>query len=103
MTLAAHQFNVVDLIVVVVVIAYAVSGFRNGAVATCLSTLMPGVLGQGYFRALAALVAEGPLTGRCNGRLNGRVGRNPECLVSGVRPIPADGACSKQFRLHTIA
>jgi hypothetical protein len=32
---------------------------RNGAVATCLSTLMPGVLGQGYFRALAALVAEG--------------------------------------------
>ncbi len=39
-----------------------VHGFdnRSGARARCLSILTPGVLGPGYFRALAALVAAGP-------------------------------------------
>jgi quercetin dioxygenase-like cupin family protein len=40
----------------------AVHGFdnRGEAVATCLSVLTPGVLGPGYFRELASLVAAGP-------------------------------------------
>lgn len=38
-----------------------VHGFENrsGAVATCLCILTPGVLGAGYFRELAALLASG--------------------------------------------
>lgn len=39
-----------------------VHGFGNhsGAPARCLAVLTPGVLGPGYFRELAALVAAGP-------------------------------------------
>ncbi len=39
-----------------------VHGFRNDtqAEATVLSVLTPGVLGPGYFREMAALIAEGP-------------------------------------------
>lgn len=39
-----------------------VHGFENrsGATARCLSVLTPGVLGPGYFRELAALIAVGP-------------------------------------------
>jgi quercetin dioxygenase-like cupin family protein len=39
-----------------------VHGFdnRSGAMATYLSVLTPGVLGAGYFRELAALIAAGP-------------------------------------------
>ena len=39
-----------------------VHGFRNETQepATCLAILSPGVLGPGYFREMAALLAEGP-------------------------------------------
>ncbi|MFI5015988.1 MAG: cupin domain-containing protein [Hyphomicrobiales bacterium] len=39
-----------------------VHGFdnRSGAPATCLCVLTPGVLGPGYFREIALLVAAGP-------------------------------------------
>lgn len=33
---------------------------RSGAPARCLAVLTPGVLGPGYFRELAGLIAHGP-------------------------------------------